>query len=217
MLSSPVSNFYLRRIRLDDTGRQHEKTTLTLFRCLQETQEISAWLIVSHYSQWTATESRYLDGKLKVSQYHLAGLQKQTNFSPYGYMEQCLSIAALLFIDIYLRDRRRGAAVHLDLLERLHMCIKQAQPELGWSYWLGPIGDELLLWVLFMGATSSLGEDERRLWFEDAIQSSTDRMNLRGWDFVECSLKGILYSAQFLNNSLVVWDEVVANLENKIR
>jgi hypothetical protein len=214
-LSFPGPSWYLRQIRLEGKVDQDMKSTRALFDCLQELQNISALISASHYSQWTDDESKYLDGKLIVSEYHLAILWEQSSSGTNGYRDECLCIAGFVFVSVYLKDRGRASAVHLDLLGRLELCVKRSVPELGWSWCWGTIGDELLLWVLFIGATSSLQDDKKRLWFKEAIITLTERIRLWEWDFVECTLKGLFCSTQFLRESRAIWDEVGAHILRK--
>ncbi len=130
-------------------------------------------------------------------------------------MDECLCIPGFVFVSVYLRDRGRTAAVRLDLLGRLELAVKRSLPELGWTWYWAPRGDELLVWALFIGAACSLENDNKRLGFEERRISVTERIKLWEWDLVECTLKELFCSTHFFSMSRAIWGEVETNLERK--
>ncbi len=158
----------------------------------------------SSKSEFFDNQNLYIEYRLLCFPYDHADILTIQISNP---LQECIRLALLLFINTALwHGWPPSSAIIRSPLTALWRALESTNLQLFWR-----MSSDVLLWILFIGANSSLGQIERP-WFVELLRQGKVALGLPDeWEGVERRLQGCLYLERVYGEAFRgIWDEVRA-------
>jgi hypothetical protein len=124
-------------------------------------------------------------------------------------IENCVRLAALVYINIVLRKMPCASAVLSHLANELRLALEGTNLESNWEEKV-----ELLLWVLFQGGAATT-KDETRKWYFVHLVHVCSILGLQNWKEVDEILNSFVWArCDLVERCKPLWCEIVVGLSN---
>lgn len=126
-----------------------------------------------------------LDAQLLYTEHRLVKCQS-AEVSADNQLQRSFCVACLVFISLFLREMPGPVLLNAALTTRLRETMEKINQPLRAK---GP--QEIMQWMLFMGAIVAIGRPERP-WFISQL-STLQSADFRNWDSVKATLQSVLW------------------------
>jgi len=152
----------------------------------------------------TTTSRAFVESSYQIKYSLLAFSSTKPPHSPAHFLEEALRIGALIYMNEILEELPFSVVGSTHLVQKLKESLEEVRMEGGQR----KSGDELVIWLLFIGGISPKCSKDRA-WFVARLVRDVERLGLGEWGDVKAVLEGMLWVEEVHGKDCKrLWEEV---------